>query len=196
MADGHVTSLTEQLSLASWDGARLTRDEAPGMVTVRARAQAQGRVAHALGLAHLPEPNGTAAQAALTCYWIRPDEWLLAVPFAARGATIELLEGALAHLDTAVLDVSASRVVLELSGPSSADVLASCCSLDLHRRVFPVGRCAQSLIAKAPMLLHHVSDAPAWRIFVRPTLVRYVADWLIDGMNGVRAEAGRAAPTR
>jgi sarcosine oxidase, subunit gamma len=80
-------------------------------------------------------------------------------------------------------------VIVELTGPSSRDVLASCCALDLHPRVFGPGQCAQTLIAKAPVLLSQVDAAPTYRLFIRPSLAEYVVSWLVDGMHGVRAES-------
>ena len=80
------------------------------------------------------------------------------------------------------LDISASRVLLELAGRASRDVLASCCPLDLHQRSFEIGECAQSLIAKAPVLLHLADEAPTWHLYVRPSLAAYVTAWLEDAM--------------
>jgi sarcosine oxidase subunit gamma len=83
-----------------------------------------------------------------------------------------------------MIDTTGSLVSLELSGPRARDVLASCCPLDLDVHVFPVGRCAQSMIAKAPALLHLVAADPTFRLHVRPSLAAYVVSWLTDAMLG------------
>ncbi len=62
--------------------------------------------------------------------------------------------------------------------------LASCCPLDLHPRAFAVGACAQSLVAKAPVLLQLLDGAPRWRLLVRPSLAAYVVSWLADAIAG------------
>jgi len=92
-----------------------------------------------------------------------------------------------------VVDLSSARVILELSGPAARDVLASCCALDLHPRAFGPGRCAQTLVAKAPVLLAFVEERPTYRFYVRPSLASYVVGWLLDGMDGVRADSAGGA---
>lgn len=153
------------------------------VVSVRATPSARPRVARALGLEVLPAPGKTATGALGTCLWVRPDEWLIAAPFGMREAIVDAVEAALGPDDGAVVDISSSRVVLELSGWSSRDVLASCCPLDLHARSFAPGDCAQSVIAKAPALLHLVDAGPRWELYIRPSLVAYVVAWLTDAMT-------------
>ena len=157
------------------------------VVSVRAVPSARARVARALGIEALPATGKTVVGDLGTCLWVRPDEWLIAARTGTAGTIIDVLEGALGLTDGAVIDISASRVVLELSGPTSRDVLASCCPLDLHSRIFAPGDCAQSLIAKAPILLHLVDGTPRWDLYVRPSLVTYVVAWLTQAMIPGRA---------
>jgi sarcosine oxidase subunit gamma len=74
--------------------------------------------------------------------------------------------------------VSANRVCLELSGEGAADVLARGCALDLHRSIFPPGRCAQTLVARAQVILYRTEDA--FRLLVRPSFADYLRAWLTD----------------
>jgi sarcosine oxidase subunit gamma len=69
-------------------------------------------------------------------------------------------------------------VVLEVGGPRSWELLSTGCSLDLDPRVRVAGMCAQTLLARVPVILHE-RDA-ATRVFVRPSLANYLADWLLD----------------
>jgi sarcosine oxidase subunit gamma len=124
--------------------------------------------------------------------WLGPEEWLLVGPPSSRAETLEALERAVGPDDGGVVDLSASRVLFELKGPEARDVLASCCALDLHTRVFGPGQCAQTLVAKAPVLLSQVDEAPTYRLFVRPSLASYVVSWLVDGIEGVQAESTKA----
>jgi sarcosine oxidase subunit gamma len=110
------------------------------------------------------EPN-TAAGDVL---WLGPDEWLVV------GAREEDYPGA-----AAAVDVSGNRVCLELAGDRVEDVLAQGCSLDLHPSVFAPGRCAQTLLAKAEVILHRTAP-DTFRIFVRPSFAPYVRAWLAD----------------
>ena len=99
--------------------------------------------------------------------WLGPDEWLVL------GGREE------DHADmAAAVDVSANRVCLELSGEGAADVLARGCALDLHPSVFPPGRCAQTLVARAQVILYRTDDA--FRLLVRPSFADYLRAWLRD----------------
>jgi sarcosine oxidase, subunit alpha len=79
------------------------------------------------------------------------------------------------------VDVSAQRTTLELSGPRARDVLMTGCALDLYPTVFAVGACAQTLLAQAQVILHRVA-LDTYRILVRASFARYLADWLLDAM--------------
>jgi sarcosine oxidase subunit alpha len=79
------------------------------------------------------------------------------------------------------VDVSAQRTTLELSGPRARDVLTTGCALDLYPTVFPVGASAQTLLAQAQVILHHAAP-DTYRILVRASFARYLADWLLDAM--------------
>lgn len=78
------------------------------------------------------------------------------------------------------VDVSAQRTTIDLGGPSARDVLAHGCSLDLHPRAFGPGRCAQTTLAKAQVVLHQLDEKPTFRVFVRASFARYLAEWLLD----------------
>jgi sarcosine oxidase subunit gamma len=181
----------ERMGAASWRGAKLAAAPPRAQIGVRARGDAVARVAAHLQIPALPAPNRVVATPAGDCFWLGPEEWLVVGPPASRASTLKALERAVGPDDGTVVDQSASRVIVGLSGPSAPEVLASCCALDLHPRVFGPGQCAQTLVAKAPVLLTQVDDAPTYRLFLRPSLASYVVGWLVDGMQGVRSEAGR-----
>ena len=177
-------ALVRQLAGVDRRGVRLIPLATMSVLSLRARDEGLDRAAAALGLVSLPTPNSVASTAVGDCLWVRPDEWLVVGDTADRERTLAALESAIGPDDGAVVDISASRVLLELSGPRSRDVLASCCPLDLHPTVFDTGRCAQSVVGKAPVLLQLMDDAPRWRIMMRPSLSGYVTSWLTDGMLG------------
>ncbi|MEP7384236.1 MAG: sarcosine oxidase subunit gamma family protein [Gemmatimonadota bacterium] len=177
-------ALVRQISGVVRRNVQLIPQPARSVISVRARGEALDRVAQQLGLESLPGPNRVAATSLGACLWVRPDEWLVIGEYAARQQAMAALEPAVGTDDGAVVDISASRVILELSGARARDVLASCCPLDLHPRVFTEGHCAQSVIGKAPILLQLVDRTPRWRIVVRPSLAAYVTSWLTDAMVG------------
>jgi sarcosine oxidase, subunit gamma len=107
--------------------------------------------------------------------WLGPDEWLVvAEPDAARTITREL-EDTLAGHHRSILDVSANRIVFELT--DGLDQLAAGCGLDLHPSRWRPGMCAQTLLGKAQVILQQ-RDERTTRVFVRPSFERYVIDRL------------------
>jgi len=90
------------------------------------------------------------------------------------------LRSALGNNPGAIVDVSANRSVITLRGSSARDLLAHGCAIDLHPRAFGPGRCAQTLLAKAQVILQQTADTPAFLIYVRPSFATYLADWLSD----------------
>ncbi len=188
MAASVLDTLAERMAAASWGGADLAAGPPRGQVDVRARGDAVARVAACLRIESLPVPNRVVTTPIGDCIWLGPDEWLWVGSPADRASFLETLQDAVGPDDGAAVDVSASRVAIEIQGPSARDVLASCCALDLHPRVFGPGKCAQTLIAKAPVLLVQRDGTPTYRLLVRPSLASYVALWLIDGMDGARTE--------
>ena len=55
-------------------------------------------------------------------------------------------------------------------------MLARGCALDLHPSVFPPGSCAQTLLARAQVILYR-TDEEAFRLLVRPSFADYVRAW-------------------
>ena len=102
--------------------------------------------------------------------WLGPDEWLV----------LNATEHDFADAQAAV-DVSAARLVLELDGARA--VLAQGCSLDLRPHVLPPGRCAQTLLGRATVILQCVDD-DTFRIFVRRSFAPYLRAWLEDAIAG------------
>ena len=152
-------------------------------VNVRAAGDVVARLGRALGAALPVEPNTVATVGARNILWLGPDEWLV-VDGPDMAAEIE------AHARQAfepdwgsVVDVPANRTVVELSGPHARDVLARCCSLDLHPRSFGPGRCAQTLLANTAVILWQTDNAPTFRILVRSSFAEHLARWLADAAH-------------
>jgi len=123
------------------------------------------------------EPNTWTPAGDRDVLWLGPDEWLVVAEPGGAGALAEELERSLADLHRSVVDVSANRVVLELSGSSRHDLLSSACPIDLHPRSWGDGRCAQSVFGAAQVLLQERRGTT--RLFVRPSFAAYVVDLLL-----------------
>jgi sarcosine oxidase, subunit gamma len=131
------------------------------------------------------EPNTFTGGPDGSVLWLGPDEWLLVGP-PGGGADLESqLRDALGEAAgrVSIVDVSANRTTLELRGPNARAVLESGCSIDLHPRAFGSGRCAQTLLARAGVIIQQLTDEPQYRIFVRPSFANYVAIWLKDAVE-------------
>ena len=115
------------------------------------------------------EPNTTAVVDGHTVLWLGPDEWLVL------GGREEDYPAA-----AAAADVSASRVLFELAGDGAADALATGCSLDLV--ALAPGRCAQTLLARAQVILVRM-EPDRWWILVRPSFAPYLRAWLEDALT-------------
>ncbi len=118
------------------------------------------------------EPNTIATVDGKTVLWLGPDEWLV-----LGGSEEDYPQSA------AAVDVSANRVILELAGGDAADVLAQGCSLDLHPSVFAPGSCAQTLLARAQVILVR-PDESRFLVLVRPSFAPYLRAWLEDAIEG------------
>ena len=124
----------------------------------------------------VPAPNRVATAGERAILWLGPDEYLVVAPDGddVAGLTAE-----------SVVDVSANRTTIELSGPHARDVLEKGMSIDLHPRAFGPGQCAQTLLARAQVILRQVdspdaSTEPTYHVLVRGSFAPYLADWLVD----------------
>ncbi|WP_431856217.1 sarcosine oxidase subunit gamma [Azospirillum sp.] len=132
-------------------------------------------VVSVLGVAP-PEPN-VAVLGAVSLYWLQPTSWLVeCAPGDTEALTARLCE-AVRDRGMAV-DVSDTRVTFRLSGPDAVTLLNKGCSLDLHPRVFPVGRSALCAFAQLHALLVKTSDAPVFQLTIPRGAQRHFEDWL------------------
>jgi sarcosine oxidase subunit gamma len=134
------------------------------------------------------QPNRVASMRTLRTLWLGPDEWLVTSPEGAAPDLLGRLTRALAARHAQVTDLSASRAVIEVSGHWARDLLEKGCGLDLHPRAFGPGHCAQTLFAKLPVIIDQTSAAPLYRLFVRRSAARWLAEWLIDAALEFRFE--------
>ena len=150
----------------------------------------------ALGFPLPATPNTVAAADGRSALWLGPDEWLvLAAPGEEPALEVELREALAGGLGS-VVDLSANRTAIELRGPRARDVLATGCALDLHPRAFAPGRCAQTLLARAQVILEQLDDAPAYRLLVRGSFADYLATWLLDALEELQPDSSLASASR
>jgi len=168
-------------------GVRLRERQGLGKIDLRgdphdrAFMAAVGRV---LDLLLPSEPCTSAGKEQIGALWLGPDEWLVTCPADEVARLQSSLRDALADVHAAITDVTDGRAAFRVAGPSARDVLAKGCPLDLHPRAFPPGSCAQSLLAKASVLIHLSEDdrerGPSFDVYVSRSFAHYLWMWLED----------------
>lgn len=137
----------------------------------------------------LPQaPNTSSETPPLSALWLGPDEWMLICAGGSEGDVINSLDTALTAHHAAVVDVTDARTVFRLSGPGARTLLAKGCALDLHQRSFALGDVAQTLLAKAGVVLHQTVDdaeesGPVFDIYVGRSFADYLWSWLADAVD-------------
>lgn len=185
--------LAERLLTGSKASVRLR--EVPFATHLAVRASSESAVAAvttALGVG-LPDRVGAVTTGErgpgrpVQVVWLGPDEWLAvlgdeAVTGESGSELVSAVEKALAGERGQVVDVSANRATLELSGPHARTVLDKVVHLDLHPREFPVGRAVSTLLEAIPVVLWRTGE-DTWLLLPRSSFTEFVVGWLLDGMR-------------
>lgn len=170
-------------------GGAIAMAEVPFLAQINLRLEPESAVADAvgkeLGLALPIEAGSSACSGDVNVLWLGPNEWLVVGPPGAAGPLTGQLRSAVGAEHASIVDVSAQRTTLVLSGPLVRDLLAHGCSLDLHPSRFPAGRCAQTMLAQAPVILLRLPADEYW-VLVRASFAGYLVDWLVDATEEYR----------
>jgi sarcosine oxidase, subunit gamma len=140
------------------------------------------------------EPNTWTGSPAKEALWLGPDEWLLVGSPGTERDIVAELGSALAGEPHGAVDLSANRVAIDLTRDDALELLSRGCSLDLHPREWSEGMCAQTLLARIPVILQQREDAT--RVFVRPSFARYLLDWLLQATAADRRRGTRGTHDR
>ncbi len=200
---GHRAEEFEARSVPGPHGVRLR--EVPYLAQLNLRVDpaspAAARAGRVLGTPLPARAGRVAVTGGVRVLWLGPDEWLVVGPDGAAPAIERSLRQALDDEPgpagagasavppasvASVVDVSANRTTLELSGPSARSVLEQGCSLDLHPRAFGPGKCVQTTVSKVQVVLDQLDAEPSYRLLVRGSFAQYLADWLLDAMEEYR----------
>jgi sarcosine oxidase subunit gamma len=171
-------------ALSAATGGELSIRELPFVAQLNLRldlkdADAAQRIAGALGFALPVTPNTVASNGDRRALWLGPDEWLVVAPDGQQNALEPALLSGLNGAFGSVVDVSANRAVLEIRGAKARKLLAHGVSIDLDARSLGSDRCAQTLLAKAQVIIER-RDQSAFHLYVRASFAGYVATWLLD----------------
>ena len=139
-----------------------------------------GGAERVLGFALPVEPNTVSEGDGNRAMWLGPDEWLITTPPDEGRFVADRLAEALDGVHSSVTDISGGQTLINLSGGNASEVLAKGCSLDLHPRAFGEGRCAQTLVSGANVILVWAGPEPSFDVIVRRSFADYLALWLHD----------------
>ncbi len=154
---------------------RVTVHRGFSVLNLRVRNQAHAQAFADCGLPDPPANNQWISDAA-RIYWLGPDEWLLVYPEGTPVPDI-FASGPLPGTVTAN-DLTGGWVILTLSGPDARPLLERGCTINLDPVAMGEGRCAQTLLAKSPVLLATHADPERVTLVVRRSFAEYVALWL------------------
>ncbi|GAA3328245.1 sarcosine oxidase subunit gamma [Paeniglutamicibacter sulfureus] len=179
----HLASALEQGSVAGERGVTLREIAFTTQIGVRAEpgTEAHAALASATGVG-LPAAVGQVAGGVegTAVLWSGPDEFLVVAPEGTE--LLGDLNEALGQAPGQVVDLSANRTVIELSGPSARLVLEKGCPADLHPRSFGVGTAITTALGPVPVLLWKTA-ADTFRLLPRASFADYTARWLLDAMT-------------
>jgi sarcosine oxidase subunit gamma len=133
-------------------------------------------------------PNTSTETPPVSALWLGPDEWMLICAAGSEAAVADSLRDALTGRYAAVVDVSDARTMFRLSGPAARTILGKGCAIDLHPRAFAFGDVAQTMIAKAAVILHQIADesdenGSAFDIYVARSFADYLWSWFADAIG-------------
>jgi len=172
-------------TLTSSDESGVLISEKPfwGYINLRADVsdyQALQNAGDVLGVEIPTTPNTATDNGDVSVLWLGPDEWLILDPLGREDSLIMELRYKLAGKFVSIVDVSGGNTIVNLEGPRSRDLLAKGCPLDLHPRVFGPGRCAQTLVAKAGVIIRQLDGSQSYDLIVRRSYADYLALWIED----------------
>jgi sarcosine oxidase subunit gamma len=133
-------------------------------------------VARIVGVALPLTPNTARDSDERTVCWLCPSEWLIVCPGNDEQRLADQLREGLRSRFASVVQIGGGQTVWCLEGDSARELLARGCPLDLHPRVFTIGQCAQTHVAKAPVLLRPIVGAI--ELVVRRSFADYLWQWL------------------
>lgn len=125
---------------------------------------------------NLPQVVGGSAKGKVTALTLGPDWWLL---IEANAALVEEVRQSTAGEFISLVDVSAQRTCLEVSGEFAKTVLQHAWEQDLDEVAFEINACSQGLMARCPTIIHR-TDEKTYRLYVRSSFAEHLYKFLVD----------------
>ncbi|MEM6973655.1 MAG: sarcosine oxidase subunit gamma family protein [Pseudomonadota bacterium] len=193
--------MAEDAVLSETEGLTVRREDAVGMVTLKADlsvAPVAAAIEAATGApipARLRASVGEGDAGPATVVWMAPDEVLIVSAPEAAGGVVEMLETRLAGNHVLALDMSSARAVFWLEGPRWREVIAKGAPVDLRPAAFGAGTARRTHLGQVAVgFWADPADANRVTLVCFRSVADYVAAWLIEaarpeGAVGLFAEA-------
>nr|WP_319516974.1 sarcosine oxidase subunit gamma family protein [uncultured Cohaesibacter sp.] len=176
----------DQLLNGSGQAVALSQEKAPILILMRGDGSDKSFLAAAKNLIGSPlplKPCSSQEKGAVAVLWMGPNEWLIIANETDTLKPLPEMALALAEYHCALVDISNSKVMLSLSGPSSRDVLSKGCSIDFYSNEWRKGHCVNSLYARCDVTIWQRATRDHYAILVRNSFSDYVSDYLLDAMS-------------
>ncbi|MDO5647170.1 sarcosine oxidase subunit gamma [Paracoccus sp. (in: a-proteobacteria)] len=166
--------------------AQITRITGLGMVTIRADLPRMGEaLAESVGLP-IPDATQITTDGKRSLGWMAPDELLLMLPVDQVADALILLEQALTGEPGLVVDMSDARVIIDITGPHTDDVITKLAPVDIARTT--PGTLRRSRLAQTAAAFWRIPDG--WRVIG----FRSTADYLTTILHNAAAPGTELAP--
>lgn len=165
--------------------------ERPGLVMVQLQ-RFPGREPHAeaglrestAGLAAWDLAPNTTRGADPIVFWMSPVERLIVSQSQPAAALLGSLAAERQPHRAVATDVSQALVSLRIAGDGAVEALAADVSVDLEGSDMAPGRCARTLFARLPALLHRPEAEQIFDLYVDRPVAVFVRDWLVRCAGG------------
>lgn len=166
-------------------GTFVMRVATPGMITLRGRIRSEpiaSAVRKAIGI-DIPEPRRILSVDGRSLAWMSPDELLILTPLGGSGSTIAALSSALEGQYALLADVSDARLCFRIAGPSSRELIAKGCPVDLSPEAFSPGDFRRSRLGQVPVALW-MPDPGQFMLLCFRSVSDFVEHWLQNAAQG------------
>ncbi len=179
MADLQATAPLGKTHEFAADGGGVTLTVRSGfaMVQLFAKTGKAGDLARKMGI--VSDPGKATVTNSFTAVPLSPGQWMLVAEDSYGVAFAPDIAKKVAGLGH-VSEQSDARVGIRVAGPNARDLMARGCRLDLHESVAKKGFCAQTQMAQIGVLIHQVSDAPVYDLYVNAGFARSFWHWLTE----------------
>ena len=182
-AQSPLYSKRDLLKNGSGQAVTLSLESEPNLITLRGDSADKSFLAAVKNLIGSPlpvKPCSSQEKGEVAALWMGPDEWLIIANETASLKPLPEMALALAEYHCALVDISNSKVMLSLAGPSSRDVLSKGCSIDFYSNKWRKGHCVNSLYARCDVTIWQRATRDHYAILVRNSFSDYVSDYLLD----------------